>query len=110
MLCRTPLDLDDSGERYSGRAFHPNVFAGSVPGDLEFSPGQFHFDGRIESSVASPNGNSGARTGAAGQCFPDAAFEDAQADVPAVDDFHESDVHAIRESWVTLDRRPQPID
>ena len=45
-LLNSPRILDATRERYSGRAFHPNMFAGCAPGDLEFSARQFHFDRR----------------------------------------------------------------
>src|SRR5690242_21214059 len=50
-------------ERYSGRAFHPNVFAGRGPRDLEFSARQLHFDGGIETAVTSADRDSGACAG-----------------------------------------------
>src|SRR5689334_5235382 len=87
MLIPAPLDFHASRERYSGWAFHPNVFAGRGPRDLEFSARQFHFDGGIEPAVSSADGDSRARAGAARQCFSDATFEHAQLDVRAVDDF-----------------------
>src|SRR5688572_6040646 len=113
MLVGTPLktaDLDSTRERYSGGAFHPNVFAVSVPRDLEISAGQLDLDGGIESAMTSADGDSRASSGAARQGFADAAFENTQPDVRAIDDFHEADVHAVRESWVALDRGAQAID
>jgi hypothetical protein len=60
--------------------------------------------------MASSNRDSGAGTRAARERFTYAAFEHAQAYVRAIDDFHETDVHSARESWVTLNRGPQPVD
>src|SRR5690349_17665758 len=89
MLMSSPLDLDAPGERYSGRAFHPNVFAGSLPCDLEFATGQFHFHRGIESAMPSAYRDSGACAGAASQRFAHATLEDAQPYVGFVDDLHE---------------------
>src|SRR5690349_19804216 len=96
MLDCAPLELNAPRERYSGRAFHPNVFAGSWPRDLELAARQFHFHGGIEPSVSSADRDSGAGAGSAGQCFSHATLEDAQLDVCAIDDFHEADVHTLR--------------
>ena len=60
--------------------------------------------------MASSNRDSGAGTRAACKRFTYATFENAQADVRAIDDFHETDIHSARESWVTLDRGPHPVD
>ena len=43
--------------------------------------------------MASSDRDSGAGARAARKRFTDAAFENAQADVRAIDDFHEPDVH-----------------
>src|ERR1043165_7671412 len=80
MLASCSLKLYAPGERYSGRAFHPNVFAGRGPRDLEFSARQFHVDGGIETSMSSANRDGRACAGAAGECFADATLEHAQLD------------------------------
>src|SRR6188508_692610 len=100
MLCGSPLELDATRERYSGRAFHPNMFARCAPGDLELPAGKLHFDRGIETSVSSAHRDSRARSRAAGERFTRAALEDAKADVRAVHDFHESHVHALRKARV----------
>ena len=83
------------------------------PGALQvissFPPGKFHFDRGIEPAMSSADRDSGARAGAAGERFADATLEDAQPDVRAIDDFHEADVHALREARVTLDGGPETI-
>jgi len=60
--------------------------------------------------MSSADRDRGACAGTAGQCFTDATLEDAQPDVRAVDDFHEADIHAFRESWVFLDGGPEPVE
>src|SRR5688572_24485679 len=95
--------FDSSRERYRCRAFHPNMFAGTRIRDLEFSAGQFDFDDRLESTVTSSNRDSRACTRAAGKGFADSTLVNAQPDVRAIDDFHETHVHSARESWVALD-------
>src|SRR3954470_14641837 len=80
-----PLKFHATGERYSGRAFHPNVFAGRGPCDLELAARQLDFDGRTEPAMPSADRDSGAGARAAGECFSHATLEDAQTDVRAID-------------------------
>src|SRR3954469_9110494 len=109
MLILNSLELCATRERYSGRAFHPNMFARCAPGDLEFSACKLHFDRGIEASVSSADRDSRARSCAAGERFARAAPEDAQPDVSAIDDFHESHVHALRKTRVMFDRGTESI-
>jgi hypothetical protein len=48
-------------------------------------------------------------TGAASERFARATLEDAQPDVRAIHDFHESHVHALRKARVTFDGRTEPV-
>jgi hypothetical protein len=86
------------------------MFARRAPRDLELATRQLDLDGGIESSMTSADRHRGACAGAAGQRFANTAFEDAQADVRAIDDFHETDIHSFRKAWVTLDGGPESID
>ena len=86
------------------------MFAWSAPGDLELSARELDFDGGIEPPVTSAYCDSGARTRATGQRFSGATLEDAQPDVRTVDDFHETDVHAIGKARMTFDGWPEAVD
>src|SRR5687767_11964825 len=105
----TPLEINVPGERYSGRAFHPNMFARTSPGDLECSTRQRDLHGGIELPVPSAYRDSGAGARAAGLRLARATLENAQADVRTVDDLHEAHVHAPRKPRMALDGRAEPV-
>src|SRR6187200_204094 len=85
------------------------MFARRAPGDLELSARELHFDRGIETSMSSADRDSRARAGAAGERFAGATLVDAQADVRAIHDFHESHVHSLRKARVTLDGGTEPV-
>ena len=72
------------------------------PGPGQFTrnspPRMLYLDVGVQSAMPAADRYRGAGAGAARQSLAGAALVDAQADVRAVQDFHEADVHALRES------------
>ena len=64
----------------------------------------------LEEAAAAAGDDRRARAGAARECLAGATLEHAQPNGSAIDDLHESRVHALRKPRMALDQRTQRLD
>ena len=80
----------------------------TFPAYHKIAPAQLDGDGFVENVSYPTCDNRGAGAGPAGKGLSGAPFKHAQADTAAIHDFHEPDIHAVREARMRFDGGAQP--
>src|SRR6185312_9870255 len=96
-------------EGHFGRSRQPDVLSRTVPVYSQLAAAHADVHLPVELAPAPPHRDGSAGTRAAGQRLADAALVHPQTDVRAVDDLHESRIHAPGEAGMPLDCRPEPL-
>jgi hypothetical protein len=86
------------------------MFPRARPVYAQLAAAHAHLHFGIKPAARAADGDRRAGAGATGERFTSAALMDAQTDVGAVGDFHESDIHALPEAPMMLDGRTQALD